>query len=102
MGLFWVIVRKLEHLFLPELRLGFMSKSDHLDPQIEPYKIIRARRFTDAGALKKSRKRIAFNKKAWSHLRNRAGGYCRSHCAAYPMVDRWDSPARSTCGSDEW
>ena len=47
---------KLEHLFLPELRLGFMSKSDHLDPQIEPYKIIRARRFTDAGALKKSRK----------------------------------------------
>ena len=59
---------KLEHLFLPELRLGFMTKSDHLDPQIEPYKIIRARRFTDAGALKKSRKRIAFNKKAAAQM----------------------------------
>lgn len=45
-----------------------MTKSDHLDPQIEPYKIIRARRFTDAGALKKSRKRIAFNKKAAAQM----------------------------------
>ena len=45
-----------------------MTKSDHLDPQIEPYKIIRARRFTDASALKKSRKRIAFNKKAAAQM----------------------------------
>lgn len=55
---------KLEHLFIPSLKLGFMTANDYHGAPANPYKIIRARRFTDPELLKKSRKRIAFNKKA--------------------------------------
>ncbi|MEM1485813.1 hypothetical protein V6615_13220 [Oscillospiraceae bacterium PP1C4] len=59
---------KLEHLFIPALRIGFMTQNDHMSPAVEPYKVIRARRFTDTEALKKSRKRISFNKKAAAQM----------------------------------
>lgn len=63
---------KLEHLFIPELKLGFMTANDYHKPDIEPYKIIRSRRFTDPEQLKKSRKRIAFNKKAAAQMLDQA------------------------------
>lgn len=59
---------KLEHLFVPALRLGFMTVSDYHAAVGEPYKIIRSRRFTDAETLGKARKRIAFNRKAASQM----------------------------------
>ena len=59
---------KVEHLFIPSLRLGFMTANDyHAGPEM-PYKIIRSRRFTDSELMKKARKRIAFNKKAASQM----------------------------------
>lgn len=63
---------KLEHLFIPALRLGFMTVNDYHTAAQTPYKIIRARRFTDAEQLKKSRKRIAFNKKAAAQMLEQA------------------------------
>lgn len=59
---------KLEHLFIPSLKIGFMTCNDFLKPDVEPYKVIRSRRFTDPDALKKSRKRISFNKKAAAQM----------------------------------
>ena len=55
---------KIEHLFIPELKLGFMTKNDLLDPQITPYKVIRFRRFTDQEMLRKFKRRLSFNRKA--------------------------------------
>lgn len=63
---------KIEHLFIPSLRIGFMTQNLFMTPDVEPYKIIRSRRFTDPDLLKKSRKRIAFNKKAATHMIERA------------------------------
>lgn len=64
---------KLEHLFLPSLKLGFMTVNEyHPAVQTEPYKIVRARRFTDGDLIKKSRKRISFNKKAASQMLDQA------------------------------
>ncbi|MCI8649851.1 MAG: hypothetical protein HFG20_07020 [Anaerotruncus sp.] len=59
---------KLEHLFIPQLKVGFMTRNEHHIPQVEPYKIIRSRRFTDSDALRKARKRITFNRKAAAQM----------------------------------
>lgn len=63
---------KLEHLFIPALSLGFTTANDYHTVAMEPYKIVRARRFTDTEKLKKSRKRIAFNKKASAQMLSQA------------------------------
>lgn len=63
---------KLEHLFIPALRLGFMTVNDCHQPASEPYKVIRARRFTDPEQLRNSRKRLAFNKKASAQMLDQA------------------------------
>ena len=59
---------KIEHLFIPALRLGFMTSNDYHKPDVEPYKVVRSRRFTDPELIKKSRKRISFNKKASAQM----------------------------------
>lgn len=59
---------KLEHVFIPSLRLGFMTVNDYHQPVTEPYKVIRSRRFTDAEVLGRARKRIAFNRKAAAQM----------------------------------
>lgn len=64
---------KIDHLFIPALKIGFMTSNDFHKPEIEPYKIIRARRFTDAEQLRAHRKRISFNRKAASQMIDQAG-----------------------------
>ena len=60
---------KLEHVFIPSLRIGFMTVSDtHSAVTDDPYKVIRSRRFTDSEALSHARKRIAFNRKTASQM----------------------------------
>lgn len=63
---------KLEHIFIPALGLGFMTANDFHRPNVEPYRIIRSRRFTDPEQLSRSRKRIAFNKKAEAQMLQQA------------------------------
>lgn len=63
---------KLEHLFIPELRIGFMTMNDQHNFEITPYKIIRSRRFTDPDAIKAHRRRLSFNKKAAAQLLDQA------------------------------
>lgn len=63
---------KIEHLFIPALRLGFMTANDNHLPDIEPYKIVRSRRFTDPEQIRAHRKRISFNKKASAQMLEQA------------------------------
>ena len=57
---------KLEQLFIPSLRLGFMTSNFFHDfgARIDPYRIVNSQRFQDADTLKSSKKRIQFNRKA--------------------------------------
>lgn len=59
---------KLEHVFIPRLRLGFMTVNDYHQPVAEPYKVIRSRRFTDPEILGRTRKRVSFNRKAAAQM----------------------------------
>lgn len=55
---------KMEHLFIPELSLGFMTHNRVMAPNINPERIINARRFTDTEGLKAYKKRMAFSRRA--------------------------------------
>jgi hypothetical protein len=59
---------RIDHLFLPALSLGFVTKSSLLSPEIEPIRVINARRFTDRAALSARKKRLGFNKKASNQM----------------------------------
>ena len=57
---------KIEHLLIPRLGIGFVTsnRTHDLGLQIDSHRIINSKRFMDGGALKNSKKRIAFNWKA--------------------------------------
>ena len=55
---------RVEHLFIPELSLGFMTESPFLSPDIVPDRVINARRFTSHDGIRQRKKRISFNRKA--------------------------------------
>ncbi len=55
---------RIDHLFIPELSLGFMTANWFVIPELVPEKVINSRRFTDAEAIKARKKRLSFNRKA--------------------------------------
>ena len=58
---------KLEHLFIPELRLGFMTSNRFhplSSPAVEPYRVIHAARFTDSEGIKEKKQLLQFTYKA--------------------------------------
>ena len=55
---------KLEHLFIPELKLGFVTQNSYIDFDIQPYRVIHSLRFTDKEKLKLKKQRMSFNKRA--------------------------------------
>lgn len=63
---------KLEHFFIPSLKIGFMTVNDYHKQAAVPEKIIRARRFMDAQGLSAARGRIAFNRKAAAQMLEQA------------------------------
>ncbi|MEG0570079.1 MAG: hypothetical protein RR497_00355 [Oscillospiraceae bacterium] len=64
---------KIEHIFIPELNLGFMTWNKFLDlSQINPYKVVNYARFTDKEKLGAYKQRISFNKKLATQLINSA------------------------------
>lgn len=65
---------KLEHIFIPELEIGFMTSNSYHDfnDQTDPYRIINSRRFTDNEKLRSWKKRISFNRKAAVQMTNHA------------------------------
>lgn len=61
---------KLEQLFIPSLKLGFMTSNRYHDftMDITPYRIIHYQRFTDNDCFKASKKRVSFNRKAGAQM----------------------------------
>lgn len=59
---------RIEHLFVPSLSLGFMTKNRFVSPDIVPDRVINARRFTDAEGIAKYKKRMAFNRRAAAQM----------------------------------
>lgn len=65
---------KLEYLFVPELKLGFMTSNrfHNYDFAVNAYRIVNSRRFTDAEKLRENRKRISSNRKAATQMISQA------------------------------
>ena len=59
---------KIEHVFIPQLKLGFCTSNKHHRIEFKEAKKMHARRFYDMEKLKAKKRRIAFNKKAASEL----------------------------------
>ena len=76
---------KIEHIFVPELRLGFVTANPFLplEKALAPYRVIHFTRFTDMEALKKKKQRMRFNQRmaaelldavSYTHLDHRVDG----------------------------
>lgn len=65
---------KNEHIFIPELKLGFMTSNRRHTVETEPFRIIHSRRFMDEKELMKHRIRLRFTLKAASQLISEASG----------------------------
>ncbi len=64
---------KLEHLMIPDLRLGFFTANDAHRPNVAVQRVVRSRRFTDPDQLRRNKKRLTFNRKASAQLLDSAG-----------------------------
>lgn len=78
---------KIEHVLIPELRLGFVTRSRALDlPSTE--RVIHARRFEDVAALHAKRQRLAFNRRAAGELME---GACQTLARAKSIHDELEA-----------
>jgi hypothetical protein len=70
---------KLEHLFIPELSLGFVTSNRFHDfnNDIDAYRIVNCQRFSDPGKLKECKKRVNFNRKAAAQMTEKAAELLR-------------------------
>lgn len=61
---------KIEHIFVPELRLGFVTANPFLplEKALDAYRVIHFTRFTDMEALKKKKQRMRFNQRMAAEL----------------------------------
>lgn len=67
--------QKLEHLFIPELRLGFVTQTRFNDfSSLKPNKVINYTRFTDTDKLRRRKQFLSFNRKAATQLIEAAVG----------------------------
>ena len=53
---------KLEHIFIPELSLAFICSNKYHNLNLEPYRIINCRRYTNDELLRENRRHLYFNK----------------------------------------
>ncbi len=61
---------KIEHIFIPELNLGFMTHHKFNELNIEHFRIINFSRFVNIEALKRDKQKINLNRKLISELVN--------------------------------
>lgn len=59
---------KIEHIFLPQLSLGFVTSNQYHSIQNQECRVIHCARFCDKEGLKLRRKRLRFNKRAIAEL----------------------------------
>lgn len=85
---------KLEHLFVPELSLGFVTESRYnLFEDVQPISVISYSRFIDKSALKRRKQMLAFNRKAASELISSAVEALKSAKETHDILEQQYSPA---------
>ena len=84
---------KLEHLFIPELGLGFMTSSRINPIEVEADKVMYYTRFTDTDALKRKKQRLAFNRKAAAELLGEAVASLKNAKAIHDELESYYTAA---------
>lgn len=59
----WSPVSKIEHLFIPELNLGFITTNKFNEIDFKPFRTIHAKRFIDIDKLATVKNRLKFNRR---------------------------------------
>lgn len=80
---------KLEHLLLPALGIGFFTAHSRYNLGVAPYRVISARRFTNPEAIRRHKKRIAFNRKAANQMVEKAGSLVAEAKALHDELERY-------------
>lgn len=79
---------KLEHLFIPGLRLGLFTSNKFHPFQADAYQCIHARRFLDNAAIKAKKQRLAFNYKAVNELIAEAASILKEAKGVHDEMER--------------
>ena len=79
---------KIEHLFISALSLGFMTSNRVHPLELEAFRTLHARRFTDVEALRQKKQRLSFNRKAAFEMLHQSTEYL---AAAKELHDELES-----------
>lgn len=82
---------KIEHVFLPELRLAFITQNDlhPLEPEAASLRTIHCQRFCSKEGLSLRRKRLQFNKKAAAELLSQAVALLRETKECHDALEQY-------------
>lgn len=86
-------LERIEHLFIPALSLGFMTKNRFVLPEVIPDRVINARRFTDAEGLSAYKKRMAFNRRAAAQMLTHAEAAVAEAKARHDLLEAYYAAA---------
>lgn len=84
---------KIEHIFIPSLRLGFMTVNRRHKIEVAPYRIIHARRFTDEKKYARRKIRIRFALRAAAQLIAEAANCMKEAKAVHDELEALYTPA---------
>ncbi len=84
---------KIEHIFIPELRLGFMTSNKRHPVTTMPYRVIHAKRFVDEKKLAKYKIKIRFTLKTATQLINEAVRCMKEAKAVHDELESFYIPA---------
>lgn len=80
---------RIEHLFIPELSLGFMTSNKFHPIDIEHYKTIHTARFMDREAMGKYSARASFQRKAARELLKEAATFIKMQREAHSAIEEY-------------
>ena len=80
---------RIEHLFIPELSLGFMTSNKFHPIDIEHYKTIHTSRFMDKEAMQKYSTRASFQRKAARELLKEASIFVKMQKEAHASLEEY-------------
>ena len=87
---------RIEHLFIPELSLGFMTSNKFHPIDIEHYKTIHTARFMDREAMKKYSTRASFQRKAAAQLLCEAASFIKMQKETHSAIEEYYKDACDT------
>lgn len=91
---------KIDHLFIPALRLAFVTSNDYHRANFENQRVIHCTRFCNAKGLALRRKRLRFNKKAAAELLAQAVNMQREAKICHDELEKYYHSALDTTAVD--